>query len=1168
MQKPTAIISTLLDRQTSLLDSALRYIKFDIISPELFVSTNKAIAKKHDVNCLCIEASADEARDQVEADIHEFKQKLSDGEENLSKWLEAHHHPAALAAPIIRKAQRNTKKLVRLIAGLNRLNERYTIKAVLVNQEYMINETTIIQWAKDHNIPVIHYSHGALMVKNLGPVRHYQADYLTLASERCAEVLDDMNTGRGERHVTGIMNWDIYRDITVDSVEALRQELKIPENSLIVTLFTTFPVVETATADLEVHNKIINTFIEAASNIKKTVDKPLFFIIKDRPSGAHFTEEQVRHKAERKGLNDQFAYIFERAERVVLLSDIVVSCSSSVAIESMAMGKTAIEVVTRPVFLSGLAFKANDGVIQCEMNTLEQELITMIEHDEQREKQTVQGSQNEKYVGGLKRLTATQESASLLLKILGESDKAEQIAADDEFYEKLSIVTSDHRFHQVDNFQTWRSRTQVDGFSGQLMGERYNQWRYKPSFHLVMVVDQSLFHALAATLDSLAQQIYPHYGVSILSPSDCPDAELQQSNNMQWIKTDSPFETINQVIEAVDADWVMQLTPGDDLQPQALFNIADYADLYPDWLAIYGDEALLKRNEDDFEDHESRFDDSLQTNALFKPDFNLDLLRSTDYVNRSVAFKKEAWRALDGFQPVAYRQNEDLIFRLAEKMVTPAIGHIPQILIYRSESVNQLTQSDRYETLGGYIREQHLKRCGFDSARVLPGLYKGIYNTHYYPDALEPNADLLIVHSKLDDTLSGCLLSLQEQGPKAWPNKIILGVPETTESVQSWLEIKNLTTLSVHIHVLDSWQGELHAWRQMLKASDSEYFILAVAHLRWVQEGWMKPLLDQLTRPDIAMSAPRLVSTRASIISAGQILGKDGLLGDLYRHFFLEQDIKGLPRAWCEQNFNALNPACIAIKKSALNLTNGLDSTYKSQLGINDAQLQLCLKGYKLVWTPLSTLVCINDNPYIRNAPTEEIEQFKDQWFNLLCQDPAFNYNLELRNSGIEADILLSGQWHPAYKLRPRLLLMQLNAKEDQIKEFSHFATTIKKASTDEIIQSQTHIYNSLSNIEPVNALEITRLNPDLCLYIGSPNKYKKIIEDLSHYSQVQQWLIIQNQYEHDEWSEQYHNFTGVLIMGDQLSQHIDTQTPKFVIHDTEHPQEEIQDWLKNHLLT
>lgn len=1153
--KKNAIISTLLDRQTLVIETLLKEYNFDIITPKHFNDNHKAIADKYNTNCHIIEhtLTEDDFVETIKPLIKNKNQHLQDSSLKIEELLTKNNFSKGFSKYIIELASSRTEKITTIFEGLNLLNKKLNIKALLINQEYMIHEATLVQWALANNIPIIHLCHGALMVRGVGAVRHYLSNHLTLISKHCANTLEDMNTGQGKHHFTSMVNWDIYRNLEITDIFKVRDELNIPEDALIISFYTTFSESFTSTSDQLIYENTLNAFMEAAAKITQETTKPLFFIAKDRPNGTAFSKQQAHHKAKKLGLENNFAYIFERPEKIVVLSDINISPTSSISIESMVMGKATVNLITRPAFLTGITFAANSGVVQCDINGLYASLKEIIEDEAKREELISISSENKDFVYPTVELNATQRTTATIFEIIGEPQLAKKVLTDDNFYNNLNTQGEDQRFIVNDAFQTWRSKTQPDEITGQLMGERYNTWKNKPTFHLLLVVDESLFSALAVTLDSFELQIYKHYGISILSTAPCPIENLEEQGNIQWVQTATPFEDVNQVIESVDADWLLQLWPGDELHPQALFNIADYANLNPDWLAIYGDEVLVKLTEEELDDDVSRLGTSHPEDPAFKPDFNLDLLRSTDYVNRAVAFRKDAWQALEGYLPFAYRQNEDLVFRLAERMTLPAIGHVPYILVNRSPYTNQLIESEDYEALGATIRQLHLARCGYEQAKVLPGLHSGVYNTEYNLPALAEQADLLIATPALDLNLYNCLNSyLTSDALEA--TQLHLAAPVTEAELNTWLAEQNLNTkfkgkLPILVS-LEEWQGELAAWQKLVEASKSEAIIFAVNRLRFVQATWLNALLDQLQRPDLAMAAPRLVSSNASIISAGQILGKNGLVGDLYENFFLEQEITGLPRAWCEQNFNVLNPSCLAVKRSKLLEQKPFNSTYKSLLGMNDLQIQLCLAGNKLVWTPLSSIALVGSNAYQNFEDDNKL--FKKKWFHLLTKDPAFNPNLALRGSGLDADTLLAGKWHHLLHQRPRILSIISDPTPKQTDLSKELTQIFTSKELKESVQAQSYGHLSASEASSVNAVELARLNPDVCIYTGKPNALINTIKDLASHTTIKQWVLISSQLDFDNWKLAKEHLAGYLVTDLALFSSLDTDANTLLLTEDE----------------
>lgn len=1103
--KTPAIISTLLDRFSYVLDPVLAKTPHDLITPELFASTNQAIAARYAVQCHVIEQHATETTQDKNHYIQAYEQEQT----HLEAWLTQEQQPSYLASLILQQAKQRCTKLLTLYSGLNQLAQQYDIKALVINQEYMIHEASLLAWAKVNQVPVLHLCHGALIVNGTTFARHYEADYLTLAAESCADRLDDMRTGQGVRSLEGMISWDVYRSLDFSQLEALKTQLQIPDDALVVSFFTTFSITGAAISDPETYSKAMEAFFEAAAFVKQHARQEVFFIVKDRPSGEDFYRQRCWHQAKKLGLEQCFAYVFDRAEQIIVLSDITISLGSSIAIESMAMGKLAIDLNTRQTFLSGLCYGAEDGVLVTHAAGLPALLLKYVEDEPAREAWIEKGFNNQHYVGPTQDLMATQRSAALMLQVLGHPDAAQEVLNQDDFYDQFDINQQDARFYQENLYQSWLARHPMTELQGQLMGERFNQWSHHPRFHLLMVLEPAWLTAAANTLESLQHQIYPFYGVTILSTAPCPDAELNQIEHLQWITTSDPWAAVNQAVADVASDWVIHLWPGDELHPHALFHFADYANLHPEWLAMYGDEDLLIMQEEATQEASTSLHHRRES-PLFKPDFNLDLFRSTDYLSRCAAIKIEAWQALDGVKAAyTWRQIEDLLFRLIERASGPSVGHLPFMLSHRFPLTEALLQTSDFEALGQHIRDEHLLRCGFARSECEVGLTP---NTYFCRTGLPLAAStaLALVSPNLDEPLAACLLSYAAHPATA---DLYLATPYSTEQVTAYLKALDLN-FQPRLLMLDAWQGSALAWQQTMTAlADYPAVVLCHPGVRFVQSDWLTPLLEGLARPDVAMVMPKLVASTGRIYSAGRILGKDNGMGDYLAGFFFDQDTEHLARVWCEQNFNLLNTECLAVKTAAWQAAGGLPAHLNTDWALAALQIQLRLQGQLLLMTPRATVAFVGGALDTHAARWADREAVLDQHFDLFVDDPAYHRHVSLRGSGLDPDTRLSAPWHPVYSQRPKILLITTwHPTLEKDEAYQALLNWLKLLAEQEVIVYQSLVVSELHQAPPPTSLEVARLQPHVCLYWGDSSSTASLEQELTRWTKIQQWRCIQQE--------------------------------------------------------
>ncbi|HFD79972.1 MAG TPA: glycosyltransferase, partial [Gammaproteobacteria bacterium] len=192
----------------------------------------------------------------------------------------------------------------------------------------------------------------------------------------------------------------------------------------------------------------------------------------------------------------------------------------------------------------------------------------------------------------------------------------------------------------------------------------------QPSIHLVMLAKAGDEAGIADTIDSLGQQIYPGWGLSIVSEETAPSDEFDRLPMLEWIQSSDPVEGFMQTLRTSQCEWIGWISPGDTLEPDALATFVDYVNLNPEWKFIYCDE-------DSVDGH------GTQLEHRYKPDANPELLRSCPYIgNLSLVH-----RGMLPTRSVAAMEPEAVFYALALQVLETegarALGHIPTLLFHR-----------------------------------------------------------------------------------------------------------------------------------------------------------------------------------------------------------------------------------------------------------------------------------------------------------------------------------------------------------------------------------------------------------------------------------------------------------------------------------------------------
>ena len=445
----------------------------------------------------------------------------------------------------------------------------------------------------------------------------------------------------------------------------------------------------------------------------------------------------------------------------------------------------------------------------------------------------------------------------------------------------------------------------------------------------------------------------------------------------------------NEAIKMAEGDFIGLLDHDDLLEPDALYEI------------------MAKIAEDESTDIVYTDEDKVNKRATkhlipnMKPDFNLDLLRSNNYichffvVRRSIAEKVGGFRReFDG------AQDYDFIFRCTEE--ARRIAHVHRVLYHwrtHSASTSDNPDSKLYAfDAGKRAVEAHLARKGVE-ASVEETDDLGYYRVRY---ALKgtPMVSIIIPNRDEKESLQKCLESVWEK--TEYENYEILIVENNSTKQETFSYYKEIDGKN-HVRVL-YWDREFnysainnYAARQ----AKGEYLLLLNNDTEVITKGWMKEMLSNCMRDEVAMVGAKLYFPDHTIQHAGVIIG----LGGLADHAFVNMSRKRagyMHRASVQMNLSGVTAACAMVKRSVYEEMGGLEE--KLSVAFND--VDLCLKivtsGYRIVYDPFVELYHyesrsrgVDDEKKERHK--KEVQYAQEKWKDFLKDgDPCYNKNLTL----------------------------------------------------------------------------------------------------------------------------------------------------------------------------
>lgn len=570
---------------------------------------------------------------------------------------------------------------------------------------------------------------------------------------------------------------------------------------------------------------------------------------------------------------------------------------------------------------------------------------------------------------------------------------------------------------QTREYSRWRENQALTGGQAQAMAERmYGVWTSHPSFHLVMLINPGEEPRLGETIDSLGNQFYKGWGLSVVSTAPAPSVFDDAVDQVEWIQdAETPWEALHQTIEETAADWVMIILPGDRLEAHALFSFAEYINLNPDWRFIYSDEDQV--------DPAGQF-----IRPDFKPDFNLDLLRSTDYIAHSCMVRREELEALGGFTNLAYVYNQDMALKIFDQFGAAAIGHIGDVLFHASQQARVGPDLQLLQENGRILRYEHLLRCG-QKAEVQDSSTGGTYRVEYQHPST-PLVSIIIPTRDRPELISACVDSLLEK--TRYPNYEILLVDNGSEveDVFDYYEKLRLTLGDALTVISYDKPFNFSAMNNLAaEQAKGDMLLLLNNDTEIIHQHWLDNLVNHGLRPEVGVVGARLVYPDFRLQHAGVLIGQN-----VASHAFLGEmmDDPGLPlAARVDRNYSAVTGACMLVRKALYLEVGGMD---QADLAVAYNDVDLCLKirelGYRNVWTPYSTLIHKDSSSRKSDGRIdEETDRFYrerdtmwQRWLPELGGDPDINRNLSLRDSGLPIEFELCPNWDPAVADKPRIL--------------------------------------------------------------------------------------------------------------------------------------------------
>jgi len=616
------------------------------------------------------------------------------------------------------------------------------------------------------------------------------------------------------------------------------------------------------------------------------------------------------------------------------------------------------------------------------MKEWENAICALIEEPEIRTNMAIQAEKN------VRTHFTVDNSLIKMQKFLSEHVKeVENKKFNKELFQKFSRYDIDALLY----YNKWLSIKEVKPEDFIMWESISKQWSAEPIFHFFLYVEDKNIEFLAQTIDSFSNQMYPNWCLHFISELEVPHAGFEDTNNLNWIQTDaSLYDASNQIGKNLVNSFVGMLNVGDLLAPHALISLCQ----------IYNE----KESSLIYTDHDIVDNIGFRNFPKFKPDFNLEMLRSSDYISNAFVMEIEAFKKLKGYKiELLGSENIDILLRFYDTFKEQSIYHLPDVLFTLTKEEDTLMQLKLVSTK--LALSQHLQRNNI-AGEILEGEVEGTFRVLYYHEE-KPLVSILIPTKDQFEYISACISSIFDK--TSYENyEIIIVDNGSTGEAKEYLEDINSKYDNLQVIAYDKAFNFSTVNNTAAAEAQGEYLLLLNNDTEILHENWLDVLLSYAQREDVGIVGMRLLYPDNTIQHAGVIMGLSGCADHQFSQCSLEDD-GYMSRLKIDQELSVVTAAALLIRKSVYDEVGGLNDT---DYRLNFSDVDLCLKvreaGHKVLWTPHCTLLhhgSVTQKSIDTKKSKEKEKLFaKDKeallrlWIDYVNHDPAYNINLDIGN--------------------------------------------------------------------------------------------------------------------------------------------------------------------------
>jgi glycosyltransferase involved in cell wall biosynthesis len=570
-------------------------------------------------------------------------------------------------------------------------------------------------------------------------------------------------------------------------------------------------------------------------------------------------------------------------------------------------------------------------------------------------------------------------------------------------------------------YETWYQAHKITVEEAEKQRKLQAEWQNRPLFSLCVPLYRTPGEYLKQMIASVQAQTYDNWQLCLADGTEDdaveklvkPYAEKDTRICYRHLSENKGIaENTNAAFFMAEGEWIGLLDHDDCLAENTLFEVLNAVQEAGGGEVVYTDEDKMdEKGEHHFQPH-------------FKPNYNVDLLRSNNYITHFFSVKREIVNQVEGFRR-EYDGAQDYDFILRCIRASERVLHVPKILYHwrispNSTADNPASKQYAFEA-GQRAVSNYLKELGVEAV-VSRTRDFGFYRVQY-PVQGSPLVSVLIPNKDEAETLKRCLASVKKS---TYRNMEIIIIennstdPETfayyEELFQQKYEASGMLTGSLTGGADFSCRLKLVTYQGSFNYSainnfgtsfaEGDYYILLNNDIEILTPDWIEEMLGNCQRPEVGIVGARLQYPDKTLQHAGIVVGLGGIAGNLFVGMKAERT-GYLHKASIQLDYSAVTAACMMVKKDCYRLAGGM--TEELAVAFND--VDFCLKageaGFLVVYNPAVEAVHYESKTRGKEDTYEKMKRFdgeiaymKERWQEILKKgDPCYNPNLSLTNS-------------------------------------------------------------------------------------------------------------------------------------------------------------------------